>query len=106
MKFTTVHLGNNKIELFNSILGKETIKVNQKIVSEKYSVFGTVHSFNILENEREVECKLTTGFSLNGVVFDFYQDGKPIIESPKSSLFGIVIMLIFGIIIYNVIAKM
>lgn len=35
MKYTTVYLDENKIELFNTILGKETIKVNGEIVSEK-----------------------------------------------------------------------
>lgn len=28
MKYTTIYLGENKIEIFNSIIGRETIKVN------------------------------------------------------------------------------
>lgn len=99
MKFTTVHLDNNKIELFNSILGKETIKVNNKIVSEKRSVFGTVHSFKIAENGKDVTCKLATGFGFNGVVIDLYKEGKPIIESPKSGVRGIIIYLFVAVIV-------
>ena len=34
MKFTTIYLEENIIEIHNSFLGKETIKVNNKIVSE------------------------------------------------------------------------
>lgn len=99
MKFTTVHLDNNKIELFNSILGKETIKVNNKIVSEKRSIFGTVHSFKIAENGKDVTCKLATGFGFNGVVIDLYKEGKPIIESPKSGLMGIMIYLFVATVV-------
>ncbi|MDO9276714.1 MAG: hypothetical protein Q7T92_14370 [Lutibacter sp.] len=99
MKFTTVHLENNKIELFNSILGKETIKVNDKIVSKKRSIFGTVHSFKIEENGTDVTFKLATGFGFNGVVIDLYKEGKPIIESPKSGLMGIIIYLFVVLIV-------
>lgn len=99
MKFTTVHLETNKIELFTSMFGKETIKVNNEIVSEKRSILGTEHLFKIKENEKEVVCKLVTGFGSNGVVFDLYKDEKPIIESPKNSVFGI-LMILFVVIIF------
>lgn len=83
MKFTTVYLNDNKIEVFNSFLGKETVKVNGKIVSEIYSILGATHEFNIKENEQDVVCKLVVGFGFSGVVIDLYKDEKPIIESPK-----------------------
>ncbi len=105
MKFTTIHLENNKIELFNSILGKETIKVNDVIVSGKRSVFGTVHSFKIQENGIDVECRLATGFGLYGVVIDLYKDGKPIIESPKSNTMGISIFVFVAIVVIAALNK-
>ena len=105
MKFTTVYLENNKIELFNSIFGKETIRVNNEIVSEKRSILGTEHLFTIRENENEVECKLVTGFGLNGAVIDLYKDGKPIIESPKNSGLGILMIIFFTIIIIGAVDK-
>ena len=72
MKFTTIFLENNKIEIHNSILGKETIKVNNAIVSSKSSITGTEHSFNIIENGIETNCKVKMGFNLYGVAMDFY----------------------------------
>ncbi len=105
MKFTTVHLENNKIELFNSILGKETIKVNDKIVSKKRSIFGTVHTFKIDENGTDVACKLATGFGFNGVVIDLYKEGKPIIESPKSGKMGIIIYVFVAVIVVTALNK-
>ena len=105
MKYTTVHLENNKIELFNSVFGKETIRVNNEIVSEKYSILGTEHLFKIKENENEVVCKLVTGFGFSGVVFDLYKDEKPIIESPKNSAIGILFIVFFTIIIIGAVDR-
>jgi len=96
VKYTTVNLGENRIEIYNSILGKETIKVNGKTVSEKYSIFGTEHKFKVIENGNEMNCKIVLGFSINGIVFDLYKDDKPIIVSPK---FGCTSLLIFIILI-------
>ena len=98
MKYTTVHLGKNKIELFNTISGKETIKVNGEIVSEKRSVTGTEHIFKINDNGNDVTCKLATGFSMNGIVFSLYKNDKPIIEMPKSN-FAFLFFLIIGIVV-------
>lgn len=101
MKFTTIHLGENKIEFFNSMLGKETVKVNGEIVSTKSSISGAEHLFTISENNKMVDCKLVTGLSMNGVAIDLYKDGKPVIESPKGGgnstiIFIIIIGLIAG----------
>ncbi len=105
MKYTTVHLDENKIELFNTCLGKETVKVNGEIVSEKRSITGTEHIFKINENGNENNYKLTTGFNLNGVGFSLYKNDKPIIEMPKSKL-AFYFFIIIGIIIgYNILNK-
>lgn len=101
MKFTTVYLDENKIEVFNSILGKETIKVNGEIVSEIYSLFGAAHTFKIKENEQDVDCKIVFGFGLNGVVFDFYKDEKPIIESPKNGCLGFLLIVFCIAIVFR-----
>jgi hypothetical protein len=104
MKFTTIYLGENTIEISNSILGKEVIRVNDKIVSSKYSILGANHNFQILENGIELYCQINISLGINGVVYDFYKNGKPIIESPKGGcgiLFIIVffIALIFGVLV-------
>ena len=100
MKFTTVYLDENKIEIFNSIFGRETIKVNGEIVSNKYSITGAEHAFSITENGTISNCKIRMGLGLNGVVFDLYKNQKPIIESPKNDFLKIFIgLLIFGVLI-------
>ena len=50
MKYTEYSIDNDKIEFLNSILGKETVVVNGEKVSEKFSVTGTEHHFNIKSN--------------------------------------------------------
>jgi hypothetical protein len=81
MKFTTIYLEENIIEIHNSFLGKETIKVNNKIVSEIRSFFGAEHNFKINEDQNIADCRIIIGFSLNGVVFNLYKNNKPIIIS-------------------------
>jgi len=109
MKYTTIHLDGTKIELFNSFLGKETVKVNGEIVSEKRSMTGTDHIFKINENGTENTYKLTTGFNIYGVVFSLYKNDKPIIEMPKSKTSNYVIIIIgiiVGIIVaYSILSK-
>ena len=94
MKFTTIYLEENKIEIFNSIMGKETVKVNGEEVSSKFSIVGTEHNFQISENGNISDCKIVTGFGLNGVVIDLYKNEKPIIESPKNGCLGFLLMVI------------
>lgn len=94
MKFSTIQLGTNKIEIFNSYLGKETITVNGEIVSEKSSIRGGNHTFTLVENDRKVDCKITLGYGANGVVMDFYKDNIAIIQQPRSS--ALLALLIIG----------
>ena len=101
MKFTTIYLEENKIEILNSILGRETIKVNDEIVSRKFSIGGAEHIFSITENGTIAKCKLRLGFGFNGVVFDLYKNDKPIVESPKSGLL-ILFMTVFFIVLFVV----
>ena len=101
MKFTTIHLDDNKIEVSNSFLGKETVKVNGEIVSEIFSMAGATHIFNIKENDQEVPCKLILGYGLNGVVFDLYKDEKLIIESPKKGCLAFFLIVFFIVIAFK-----
>lgn len=95
MKYITIYIRDNKIEVLNSFMGKEIVKVNGFEVSTKYSIFGTEHNFKIIEENKEAHCKLITKFGLYGVVIDFYKNGEPVIESPGSIvIMGIIIGLI------------
>ena len=85
MKHATITLDGNKIEIHNSMLGKETIKVNDETVSLKRSLTGNKHVFTILDNGEQAECKIILGYGRNGIVFDLFKNGEPIIESPRSN---------------------
>ncbi|MDL2314678.1 hypothetical protein LJC16_00275 [Bacteroidales bacterium OttesenSCG-928-C19] len=99
MKYTTIYYEGNKIEIFNSILGKETIKVNDEIVSSKYSLLGTEHRFE-LNNDSSIY-RITLGYGLNGIVFSFYKDDRPIVESSKEGCWIWVAVGVFvGIVLY------
>ncbi len=96
MKYATIYLDNKKIEIFNSLLGKETIKVNDQIVSSKYSIFGADHHFSLMENEEMNHYQFKFSLGINGVIYDFYKNGKPIIVSEKGGcLTSLFIMLMF-----------
>lgn len=94
MKYTTIHLGTNKIELYNTLLGKETVKVNGEIVSSKYSMLGAEHVFTINEEGQQVNCTVQFGFGMNGIVFDLHKAGQPVIESEKSGCMGFLILIL------------
>ena len=91
MKYHTINLRENKIELYCSLLGKETVKVNGNIVSSKYAVFGAEHFFNIVENEKEVKCKVDIG-SFSGL--KFYKDDKPVIISNKHNIINFLVFIV------------
>jgi len=103
MKFTTIYLENNKIEILNSILGKETIKVNGETVSSKYSIAGGEHNFSITENGTIANCKIRMGLGFNGVVFDLYKNNKPIVESTKNGNLILLMGLFFLVLIVGLI---
>ena len=97
MKFITLHIGDSKIELYNTLLGKETIIVDGQKISEKYSITGANHRFTIIENGQEKHSQLNTKLTWNGGAVDLYVENKPIIAIPESN--GSAIIFFFGIVI-------
>lgn len=95
MKATTIYLDENKIELFNSLLGNEMVKVNGEQVSYKFSIWGAKHRFKIIENGQEIDCELITGTGLFGLAIDLYKDEQPIIKSQK---FGCLVWLLISFV--------
>ena len=98
MKIITIYLEENKIEFFNSILGKEIVKVNDQVVSSKFSMFGTEHIFKIVEKGNETECIIISGYGMGRFVIDFYKDNKPVIESPTVGCL-VLLFIVIGIIV-------
>ena len=75
MKYYEYIIESDKIEFYNSYLGYETVLVNGKKVSKKYSITGTEHKFkiNLTEYEITTEYKL---FDDNKFNLHLEQNGK------------------------------
>ena len=54
MKYTDFKINENTIEFHNSIFGNEKVLVDGKVVSEKFSIFGTVHKFELNKKEYQI----------------------------------------------------
>ncbi len=70
MKYAEFNIANNKIEFLNSVFGTESVLLNGKIVSKKFSFSGFKHKLNLNSekyilkskyeqfDKREIELKL------------------------------------------------
>lgn len=54
MKYITYTIENQTLEFYNTILGKESVVLNGKKISEKRSFFGTEHYFTIGEDNYSI----------------------------------------------------
>ncbi len=101
MKHSTIYYSDNKIELHNTLLGKETVIVNGHEVSERRSIGGTTHRFTVSENGVEKQAQLTTKTNMNGANFDLFVDNKPVIEIPEDNtpLFFFMLLILIPIFI-------
>lgn len=86
MKFVTIYIGDSKVELYNTLLGKEMLIVDGQKITEKFSFAGTNHRFTIRENGQEKHCELNTKLSVNGAIFDLFVDNKPVIEAAENNV--------------------
>ena len=100
MKYSEFKIEDNIIEFHNSIIGKETVYVNGKNISEKYSVFGTKHNFEL--NKRLFQLKSSCqSFSGIGVNLELSENGN-IVEKVnvglnKQSIIWIIMGVLIGI---------
>ena len=93
MKVITIHVGETKIELQNTIWGVEKVLVNDEVVSSEYSTFGKNHSFTV--NEEGMDINYSVKFSMGfGAAYDITRDGKNIVESPKGGLYRLLLLVI------------
>ncbi len=82
MQYHKLTQGDTNIEFHNNWLGEETVIVNGQIVSKKYSVWGTNHYFNVMEEGSHARYILTTRIDQNmQVVFDLSRNGELLHES-------------------------
>jgi hypothetical protein len=77
--FTT---DNNRIDIQNTFFGLVSIYYNGSLVSQKHSLFGICHTFQIMENGISALYEIIVGskFSFN-IGFDIYKNGKPLLFS-------------------------
>ena len=99
MKYKEYVLEGVQVVYKSSILGKETIVINEEVVSEKRSMFGEIHRFElnnqpcILITKREFKDTLVVDLEL-------YKKGVLIEESKVRDKNLILIMIFSGIIVF------
>jgi hypothetical protein len=81
MKYLTLNLNDHvRIEIENSITGKETIRYNDEIVSEEATFWGGTHRFEKMEDGElaryEVRVSVKPIFRIG---FDIYRNDKMIL---------------------------
>ena len=81
IKYLTLNLNDNvRIEVENSITGKETVLYNGEVVSEMSSVFGWTHMFERDENGEKARYEIRVSIkAMMRVGIDIYRNDKVIL---------------------------
>ena len=77
MKYADYNIDNNKLEIYNSLTGIEIIKLNKKIVSKGFSMFGRNHFFKIGEDQYILRPFITLK-NFTGIGFSIFKNGKKV----------------------------
>lgn len=106
MKYTEFEINNHKIEFLNSLFGKETICLNGRKVSEKYSITGTNHDFR-MDNESFQILSTHVLFHDSPIKLDLVKDQQIIYStSCKINLRHKIIWMVMGIAIVFTVATL
>ena len=82
MRVVLFIIGDTHIQFDNDMMtGHENIYVNGKLVSRKFSWFGTDHIFEVFEDGEWVEYIVTTGFGWRGLTTELSRKGIFIMEA-------------------------
>ena len=77
MKICEFHIHGNTIEFKNTFWGVEKIYYNGRLMAKRYSTLGTVHFFEVQENEEWVEYEVETYADWSGnIACKVYRNGK------------------------------
>lgn len=80
MRYLTLNINPNaRIDIDNDIWGKETIRYNGDIVSEKSSFLGSVHTFEKDENGELAKYEVRIGLNLFRITFDIFRNNQAIL---------------------------
>lgn len=105
IKYAEYYIENYKIEIFNSLFGKERVLLNGKKVSEKKSKKGLEHEFNVGSSQYRIEPqgKATIFLHQN---FKVKKDGESVLlvnflshDSKKVLFFVVIVGLGIGFIV-------
>lgn len=77
MKYAEYKIENQKVEVFNSILGMEKVLLDGRVVSHKFSWFGSEHAFKI--NNTNYMIRLGIDFcSINIISVRLFKENRPL----------------------------
>lgn len=66
MRYLTLKINpNTELSIDNSIWGKETVKLNGVVVSEKVSFWGSIHKFKVVEQGEDFNYEVRIKMTLN-----------------------------------------
>jgi hypothetical protein len=86
MRYLTLNIAENtQLSIDNSMTGVETIYMNEKIVSKKFSFWGAKHIFNREENGEYVNYEVKIGLNFTGIGYNIYRNNEPILLSNNVS---------------------
>ena len=80
MRYLTLNINSNaRIDIDNDIWGKETIRYNGEIVSEKSSFWGSVHNFGREENGEIAKYEVRIGLNFLRITFNIFRNNQAIL---------------------------
>jgi len=99
MKVVTFQVDDHKIELYNSLLGKETVMVDDKIVSSAYSLWGMSHKFNLEEDAlHQYRIETSIGGYPSMVNINLYRNDEALVMWHNSRSMMIIFFFLIGLI--------
>ncbi len=106
MKYTEIEINQNKIEFHNSILGIGKIIFNEKVVSIKFSILGTIHNFKIEQDDFKITTKYQL-FSWNNVELIIERNNEKIYDkyiptNTKHRIIWFIIGIVIGVLISKI----
>lgn len=86
MRYLTLNITADQIlSIDNSMMGVETIYMNEEVVSKKFSFWGAKHMFSREENGKHADYEVEIGLSFVGIGYNIHRNGESIMMSNNVS---------------------
>ena len=99
MKYKEYIINEKRIEFHNSIIGKETVLIDKKVISQKYSILGTEHKFSIDGEDYHIKSSVEL-FKTIGVKLILSKNGEQIEKDYLADKNQFIAGLVLGFITY------